>query len=297
VSGFLNQLDERVKTPAGDWTKYSVIASFVLYLVGYLALRFHLTAIGIGTDLAVLDERYLFTGARFFVYLVATVPALVLVALPFAALAWILHRFAPARLRAAVCTQILRPSRLLLLGIIFAVTMIQFVMRQCFLLSDLLLARTLPHEPAWLVSILFNETVAPLYFSVLVAACIVTLAVLWFTRESFAQNPNPGFAFCYGLLAFLAGVQILLLPINYGVLIVDKSLPRVAALGVRPLADGDEAWLVWEGKDSVTFLTRNAQHTERVLISLPKGEVKEIKITGFDRIVPKLFGTQPGGKG
>ena len=62
----------------------------------------------------------------------------------------------------------------------------------------------------------------------------MTLAVLWFTRESFAQNPNPGFAFCYGLLAFLAGVQILLLPINYGVLIVDKSLPRVAALGVRP---------------------------------------------------------------
>jgi len=33
VSGFLNQLDERVKTLAGDWTKYSVIASFVLYLL------------------------------------------------------------------------------------------------------------------------------------------------------------------------------------------------------------------------------------------------------------------------
>jgi len=73
VSGFLNQLDERVKTLAGYWTKYSVIASFVLYLVGYLALRFHLTAIGIGTDLAVLDERYLFTGARFFLYLLSPV--------------------------------------------------------------------------------------------------------------------------------------------------------------------------------------------------------------------------------
>jgi len=297
VTGFLDQLDERVKTLAGDWTKYTVIASFVLYLVGYLALRFHLTAIGIGTDLAVLDERYLFTGARFFVYLVATVPALVLVALPFAALAWLLHRFAPMRLRAAVCTQILRPSRLLLLGIVFAVAMIQFVMRQCFVLNDLLLARTLPSEPAWLISILFNEMLAPLYFSVLVAACIVTLTILWFTRELFSQNPNPGFAFCSGLLAFLAGVQILLLPINYGVLIVDKSLPRVAALGARPLADGDEAWLVWEGKDSVTFLTRNAQRTERVLISLPKSEVKEIRITGFDRIVPTLFGTQPGSKG
>ena len=41
-----------------NWTTYTVVGSFLLYVVGYLALRFHLTAIGIGTDLAVLDERY-----------------------------------------------------------------------------------------------------------------------------------------------------------------------------------------------------------------------------------------------
>src|SRR4029079_6260369 len=124
VSGFLNQLDERVKTLAGDWTKYSVIASFVLYLVGYLALRFHLTAIGVGTDLAVLDERYLFTGARFIVYLVATVPAIVLLTLPAAILVWVMQRLAPERLRTAVCAQIIGPWRLLVLGILLAVAMI-----------------------------------------------------------------------------------------------------------------------------------------------------------------------------
>jgi len=67
-------LSDRVKTLAVDWTAYAALGSFVLYLLGYLTLRFHLTVLGIGTDLNVLDERYLFAGAKFLVYLVSTVP-------------------------------------------------------------------------------------------------------------------------------------------------------------------------------------------------------------------------------
>jgi len=52
-------------------------------------------------------------------------------------------------------------------------------------------------------------------------------------------------------VTFLAAVQMLLLPINFGVLIVDQSLPRVAALGAGRSARR-EAWLVWEGKDGAT---------------------------------------------
>ena len=65
MEGVLQELNERIKALSGDWSKYTVVGSFLLYVVGYLALRFHLTAIGVGTDLAVLDERYLFTGANF----------------------------------------------------------------------------------------------------------------------------------------------------------------------------------------------------------------------------------------
>ena len=72
---------EQPKALAGNWATYSAIGSFALYLLGYLALRFHLTVLGIGTDLAVLDERYLFAGAKFLVYLVMSVPIVVLVAL------------------------------------------------------------------------------------------------------------------------------------------------------------------------------------------------------------------------
>ena len=78
MADLLHELNERVKALGGDWGKYTLVGSFLLYVVGYLTLRFHLTAIGIGTDLAVLDERYLFTGARFLVYLVSAVPSIVL---------------------------------------------------------------------------------------------------------------------------------------------------------------------------------------------------------------------------
>jgi hypothetical protein len=80
----------------------------------------------------------------------------------------------------------------------------------------------------------------PLYFSAMVAACAVPLAILAVLRHVEAEG---ALAFARDLLAFLAAVQLLLPPINYGMLIVDKTLPRVAAVGETALAAGDEAWL------------------------------------------------------
>jgi hypothetical protein len=295
VSGLLQDLTERVKSLAGEWTQYTVVGSFLLYVVGYLTLRFHLTAIGIGTDLAVLDERYLFTGARFFVYLVSSVPNIVLVALPVALIAWAVSRLIPAAARASAHEWMMQPVRLTVFGIVFAVVMIQFVMRQCFVFSDLLLAPTLPPEPAWLVTLLLDGRLMPLYFSALVGACAIPLAILVALRT--AEAPGGSAAFAKGLLTFLVAVEVLLLPINYGVLIVDKSLPRVAALGDKPLAGDEEAWLVWEGNDGVTFLIRSQEHKRRVLLTLPRTEVRRTEILGFDRILPRLFTTQQGDNG
>jgi hypothetical protein len=294
VSDLLEDLNERIKALAGDWSKYTVIGSFLVYVVGYLALRFHLTAIGIGTDLAVLDERYLFTGARFLVYLVSSVPNIVLIALPVAVIIWLLRKVLPVAARANAGTWMMQPMRLTLFGIIFAVILIQFVMRQCFVFNDLLLAPGLPAEPAWLVTLLLDDRLMPVYFSLIVAACAVPLAILAALRETAPHGESAAFA--KGLLVFLAAVQLLLLPINYGVLIVDKALPRVAALGEKPLGDGEEAWLVWEGKDGVTFLLRNRGQNRRALVTLPKAEVKRTEILGFDRIVPRLFGPSQGEK-
>jgi hypothetical protein len=97
----------------------------------------------------------------------------------------------------------------------------------------------------------------------------------------------------FWLLAFLVAVQVLLLPINYGTLIADKILPKVASLdGVAPLRAGEEAWLVWEGTLGMTYLvTRRAgDGPPRSLITLNRSDVKRMEIVGYDRILAKIFG-------
>ena len=84
---------EKEKKPEGSWALFTGIGSFLLYLFGYLSLRFHLSVLGVDTGLSVLDERYLFAGAQFLVYLLTSFP----VAVVFLVIAgWLLRRLRPA---------------------------------------------------------------------------------------------------------------------------------------------------------------------------------------------------------
>ena len=286
MADLLDELGERAKSLGAASTGYAVLGSALLYVAGYLALRFHLTVIGVGTDLTVLDERYLFTGARFLVYLVAAIPALLLLAAPFLLLAAVGRRLLPVGARARLDAWRPNPRRLTIAGIVLAVVMIQFVMRQCFALSNLLLADTLPQEPAWLVSLLLAEWLVPLYFSAIVAATLLSVALFVAVRHAAVA------AALRGLLLFLAAVQLLLLPINYGVLVIDKSLPRVTALGTTPLQDGEEAWLVWETDEGMTFLLRDQARQRKSLVWLPRYAITRTDIVAFDPIFTTLF-TRP----
>jgi hypothetical protein len=59
---------------ASQWTVYPAIGTFLPYLLGYLSLRFHFTAIGITTDLDVWDD------AKSRDYLLAAFPTFLMVA-------------------------------------------------------------------------------------------------------------------------------------------------------------------------------------------------------------------------
>ena len=74
-----SELINKIESLVGKWTSYTAFATFVLYLVGYLTLRFQLSVYGIATNLDVFDEKYLFAGCRFLVYLVSEVPVVLLV--------------------------------------------------------------------------------------------------------------------------------------------------------------------------------------------------------------------------
>ena len=135
----------------------------------------------------------------------------------------------------------------------------------------------------------------PLYFGLLVMACGLSLLMVWVL---WATPIPPGLWTAARLLFIgLVAVQILLLPINYGVLIMDKVMPRVGSLGATPLTAGEQAWLVWEGRDGSTFLVQGRQQqgsvpTQRRLVTLARADVKRLEILDFDSIMPTLFGAK-----
>ena len=308
MDDFWGNLAKRAQELSSNWTSYTVLGSFALYVLGYLTLRFHLTALGIGADLSVLDERYLFTGARFLIYLVSAVPSLIFLVVLLITPFYLLFRVLPSSIRAkvggffsaqwtSILSWLLVAHRLALTGILFSLLMIQLVMRQCFLLSNLLLAEDIPADPSWLRGLLLAQTDGPmaLYFSALLAGVAISSGIFYALKKQ--SNTTSTALFLTSLLGFMLFVQLLLIPVNYGILVVDKSMPRVTELNEsRILQANEQAWLVWEGNEGKTFLLRKQQAGKyaKSLITLPREAVKNLEITRYDRIFEVLFGeTEP----
>lgn len=303
MNGLWTELTKKIENVSSHWTSYTVLGSFILYVLGYLTLRFHLTVLGVGTDLSVLDERYLFIGTRFLLYFILLVPSLLLlvllVVLPF----YLPYLILPLTIRRKVavffykqwqrtCAWWLLSHRLVFLGIAFALIMIQLVMRQCIMLSNLLLAEDLAFIPVWLSHLLLvqNEALMLIYFSGLIGGVLVS-AGIFITLKNGVKDIS-GTRLLTTLLGFLVCVQLLLIPVNYGMLVIDKSMPRVISLNEKEIVKANEqAWLVWEGKEGKTFLLRK-QHEgvyKKSLMTLTKRDVKRVEISGYDRIFEFLF--------
>ena len=121
----------RLQSVGLHWGTWTLIGSFVLYVLGYLTIRFHLSVLAAGTDLGIIDERYLFAGAKFVVYLVSAGVTLLLLLLVPAALAYGAYRLLSRDRKPADKTTGVAPGgfrtwwldqkRVLVLGIVLAV--------------------------------------------------------------------------------------------------------------------------------------------------------------------------------
>jgi hypothetical protein len=244
------EIGEKLNELAGGWASFVALGTFLLYLVGYLSTRFYLTVLGIGTDLTVLDERYFFAGAKFLVYLLSTIPLLALIALvPVGLIVAIFRRLNKDRIE-----RWSPPTAIAIAGIVISTFFINTVMRQCFFFSNLLLTER-PYQTELGFEHLLTADSGDLYcfFMILVAGTILTAAIWVYARSRAAQTTISRFA--TRLLAFFVIVQFLFLPINYGIYIQDRYLPRVPDLGDQaPLKTGQRAWLVWEGTNTFTYL-------------------------------------------
>ena len=102
------------------------------------------------------------------------------------------------------------------------------------------------------------------------------------------MEPTPLSRLLYGIFVLLVAVQCLLLPINHSILIADKTMPKVANLGnLQDLEPGQEAWLVWDGKEWMTYLVRSKD--TRKLITIPRNDVKKLTILEYNPIMQILF--------
>jgi hypothetical protein len=285
-----SELTNKIESLAGKWTSYTAFATFLLYLVGYLTLRFQLSVYGIATNLDVFDEKYLFAGCRFLVYLVSEVPVVLLVMMFLSAIFYLPYLFWPVGSKTQagqwVRNWTAKPNRLLFVGILLAVGLIQFVMRNCFVYGSLLL-KDKPPENEWINGILLTSVGnRSLYFSGLLAGTLLTAAILLYAMRSRTSEAVPS-KVLVGLLIFLVVVELLLLPVNYGTLIASQSLPRVSEVGDEKLPEGTQAWLVWENKEVLTYFVLQTGN-KKMLLTVPRKEAK-VRIVADDRIFCVLF--------
>jgi hypothetical protein len=290
---------DKLGTLAGKWTGYAAFATFLLYLFGYLTLRFQLMAYGVVTDLDAFDEKYWFAGCSFVVNFLLAV-LYVLFALGFLGLiVFLFSRPIPRRYRgyvgARVRSVLNHSLGLLIVGCVAALLLIQGALRQCLLLHNLLLADQLPDT--WISRILqAGESSQEWYFVGIVAGLVLTVAMLGagVRRRSPTAVVSGAQRLCAGLLAILIASEFLLLPINFGMLINSRQLPRVEQISTtETLPDGTVAWLLWETKDALTyFLLGRGRH--RSLVTLPHKDYR-IVIVGNDAIFKVIFPDDPPG--
>jgi hypothetical protein len=249
----------------------------------------------VGTDLAVLDERYLFAGANFLIYLGSTLPVSLLLGLFLGAIVYLPYRLLPAGARAAVAGfcrhHVTAPGAACNLGIVLGLALIQLCLRQCFFFAGLLVAPGLPTAAPWLAWLVRHDEFMPLYFGGLVLGLLVT-AFLWSVATRGEGAPTPSLRLRRGILAALVAIEALFLPVNHGML-NGTSLPQVTAVGAETLPAGDAAWLVWEGKESVTYLVKRGGKA-RSLVTLPRSESKRIEIVSYANL-PALLEAGPAG--
>jgi hypothetical protein len=300
---------DKLKDLSSGWLLFAAVGTFALYAMGFLSLRFHLAALGVRADLAVLDERYLFEGASCLVYLLAALAGLLLLLLSALFAVFLLTRLIPrrlrGRLRVAFQTRVEKigsrvpPAQFALWGIAWSVLVIQLVMRQCFVAQNLLLSNELP-SPAWLSGLLLadSDLERSFFFMGLLVAFGGTV-VFWLAVLRRKGLETAGSRLALGLLTLLLGLEAGLLPINYGVITTGRPMPRVVHLGDDKALAGRPAWLVWEDREQLTLLVREpaapAGKTpgRRTLLTVARESADPIEIAGSDNLLRRLFLEKP----
>ncbi|MDX1999958.1 MAG: hypothetical protein SF066_19755 [Thermoanaerobaculia bacterium] len=283
-------VEAKVETPLTGWAANLAMAlgtgTGVLHAIGYVSLRFRLRALGVEMDHAMLDERFLFEGARCLLQLLTTVPLLVLLASPVVVLGVLLRRVPGLgrRIDGALLRVHGAPPRWLVVGgVAWAVLAVQFVMHHVIHFQNLLLD-PVPCDPPWLRSVMLDGSgrLAPFYF-------VGLLALLAPTAFAFFRLPKTGWMAARGLLGLLLFVQVLLLPVHFGIVGAAAPLARIAEVPGEPATS--RVWQAFATDDSAVFLIeRPGPPTERRLVALKSEGLERLEVVGREAVLSRAEG-------
>jgi len=303
MENFWAAITRGVQTIGTHWASYTIVGSFFLYVSGYLVLRYHIWSLGIYVDISVIDERYVFAGVHYLIYVISLVPGFVLLIFIFILILpmpiYLLYRILPSSIRVKAGSFFIRqwqsflswwlvPNRLAWLGIFLSLLTIQIVMIKCIHLNNLLLKE---HEISWLTfpyGLFFEHNIdraMSLYFHGLLGVALATASLLYVSINRPDQTTKS--RIINSMFGSLVCVQLLLFPVNYGVLLENKTMPQVTGLHAPgTLKPNEQAWRVWEGDESITFFLRKREGDRYLqsLITLPKKEIQSLEISGYDHI-------------
>jgi hypothetical protein len=263
----------------------SAAAVGLVYLCGYLSLRTQMTALGIPAEWSTFDQRYLFAGASFLIALAQVLLLLVDIAVRGAlalailgAVAWLLLR---RRARTILLSGVKWQRHLAIAAAVASVAISLVAItraEQWLLLQDLLFVTDLEGD-ALIIAAQGDEW--HWIFLKYLAATVASGALILVTVRRATHT-----RLWAGAATLALAVQMLSLPMLFGVLTADSPRARI-------ILNGQRGWLMWEDGGTLIYLRDSAPlEVERHA----KSAEQVITIAGYDRVLRRRVpaaATQP----
>ena len=262
---------------AKDGSIGSAAVVFLIYICGYLSLRFRLLLLGAAMDFGAFSERVFYAGAMFLIYTALTLSSvLLIVLLPALGIRLISRWLWFKRMRksahdpglatndpglaertTSAISRMIRaaPYECCLTTLVLGFAFVQFFLRkilsfQAILLHpsglsgvfDFLVRACVLDKEAYYVLLLLALVLASGLFILLRKNMPNTLASKWLLRILF-------FGIC---------VQAAFIPIHHGGLVVAQSFSRLMRIKGEALPAGKKAWLIWEGETFLSILLKDS---------------------------------------
>lgn len=254
MSGDAGDIVSTIESFGAAWAAVSALALVLVYLFGYLSIRFHHTAIGLTVGLHLFDHRYLFAGGRFLIFLLVHLCRLALVFVLLAAMFDLTAEITPVAgwfERSTSWLMAIWPGSITVAAYIATIAALVFVFRYAAapLRLSYLLVRSkseveqivnLPGMSLAVRTLGNNTTAEACHFAILLVGTILSgLVASWLLGPGDLSNTHKLLG---AALAVATTTQLVLLPANHGLLIADKTvtvLERGTSILGRLLACGE----------------------------------------------------------